>query len=122
MSKNGDIWRAAIITVRRSICERFPPGRERDAWPAWDERTQAEGASRADWTASPAAPHHAHVRVPPHIKKLNDALGDSLVRACPCGASRHIEPKALARMSISGQRRKRSTCRGNAQGPITSNT
>jgi hypothetical protein len=43
---------------------------------------------------------HALVRVLPHIKKLDDALGDFLVRVtCPCGASRHIEPEALARGS-----------------------
>jgi len=29
------IRRAALITLRRAICERFPPGRERDAWLAW---------------------------------------------------------------------------------------
>jgi hypothetical protein len=31
------------------------------------------------------------MRVLPHIKRLDDALGDFLVRVtCPCGASRHI--------------------------------
>jgi hypothetical protein len=31
-------------------------------------------------------PHHAPVCVLPHIKKLDDALGDFLVRVtCPCG-------------------------------------
>jgi hypothetical protein len=40
------------------------------------------------------------VRVLPHIKKLDDCFGDFLVRvACPCGASRHIEPEALARIA-----------------------
>ena len=44
--------------------------------------------------------HHAPVRVLPHITKLDDALGDFLVRvSCPCGASRHIEPEALARIA-----------------------
>jgi hypothetical protein len=44
-------------------------------------------------------PHHARVRVLPHIKRLDDALGDFLVRVtCPCGASRHIEPEVLARI------------------------
>jgi hypothetical protein len=39
------------------------------------------------------------VCVLPHIKKLDDALGDFIVRVtCPCGASRHIEPEALARI------------------------
>jgi len=44
-------------------------------------------------------PHHAPVRVLPHIKKLDEALGDFLVRVtCPCRASRHIEPEPLARI------------------------
>jgi len=44
--------------------------------------------------------HHAPVRVLPHVKKLDHALGDFLVRVtCPCGASRHIEPEALARIA-----------------------
>jgi hypothetical protein len=44
--------------------------------------------------------HHGRVRVLPHIRKLDDALGDFLVRVtCPCGASRHIEPEALARLA-----------------------
>ena len=43
--------------------------------------------------------HHAPVRVLPHITKLDDAVGDFIVRVtCPCGASRHIEPEALARL------------------------
>jgi hypothetical protein len=46
------------------------------------------------------APHHAPVRVLPHIKKLDDALGDFLLRVtCPCGTSRHTEPEALARIA-----------------------
>jgi len=40
------------------------------------------------------------VRVLPHVKKLDDALGDFIVRGtCPRGASRHIEPEALARIA-----------------------
>jgi hypothetical protein len=40
------------------------------------------------------------VRVLSHIKKLDDALVDFLVRVtCPCGAARHIEPEALARIA-----------------------
>jgi hypothetical protein len=43
---------------------------------------------------------HARVRVLPHVKKLHDCFGDFLVRvSCPCGASRHIEPEALARIA-----------------------
>jgi hypothetical protein len=43
------------------------------------------------------AQHHARVRVLPHVKKLDDCF---LVRVtCPCGASRHIEPKALKRIA-----------------------
>jgi hypothetical protein len=34
-----------------------------------------------------------------HVKKLDDALGDFVVRVtCSCGASRHIDPEALARI------------------------
>jgi hypothetical protein len=44
--------------------------------------------------------HYARVRVLRNIKKLDGALGDFLVRvSCPCGASRHIEPEALARIA-----------------------
>ena len=40
------------------------------------------------------------VRVLPHVKKLDGALGDFIVRVtCPCGAARHIEPEALARIA-----------------------
>jgi hypothetical protein len=50
-----------------------------------------------DALARPA--HHAHVRVLPHVKRLEDCFGDFLVRVtCPCGVSRHIEPEALARL------------------------
>jgi hypothetical protein len=41
----------------------------------------------------------APVRAPPHIKKLDDAFGQFLVRVvCDCGACREIEPEALARL------------------------
>jgi hypothetical protein len=43
------IRRAALITLRRAICERFPPGRERDSWLPWAARIHAEGAS-GTWT------------------------------------------------------------------------
>ena len=44
--------------------------------------------------------HHSRVRVLPHVKKLDDCFGDFLVRvSCPCGASRHIQPEALARIA-----------------------
>ena len=44
--------------------------------------------------------HHARVYVLPHIKRLDDCFGDFLVRiGCPCGASRHIAPEALARIA-----------------------
>jgi len=29
------IRRAALITLRRAICKRFPAGRQRRAWPRW---------------------------------------------------------------------------------------
>jgi len=34
----GTLIRAAQITLRRAICERFPPGSQRQAWLAWAER------------------------------------------------------------------------------------
>lgn len=49
--------------------------------------------------ARPRPSHHFAVRVLTHIKKLDDAFGQFLVRVtCVCGASRHIEPEALARL------------------------
>ena len=40
------------------------------------------------------------MRVLPHLKRLDECFGDFLVRvSCPCGASRHIEPEALARIA-----------------------
>jgi hypothetical protein len=40
------------------------------------------------------------VRVLPDIKKLGDCFGDFLVGViCPRGASRHVEPTALARIA-----------------------
>jgi hypothetical protein len=40
------------------------------------------------------------VRVLLHIKRLDDCFGDFIVRVtCPCGASRHIEPEAQARIA-----------------------
>jgi hypothetical protein len=39
------------------------------------------------------------VRVLTHIKKRDDCFGQFLVRmSCVCGASRHIEPEALAHL------------------------
>jgi hypothetical protein len=39
------------------------------------------------------------VRTLPYIKKLDDCFGQFLVRvSCVCGASRYIEPEALARL------------------------
>ena len=46
-----------------------------------------------------AAPHHARVRVLPHLKRLDDCFGDLLVRVVrECGACREIRPQALARL------------------------
>jgi hypothetical protein len=45
------IRRAALITLHRAICKRFPAGRERNAWLAWAERMQRpalEPAGRAE--------------------------------------------------------------------------
>jgi hypothetical protein len=51
------------------------------------------------WTYGLSRPHHSRVRVLTHIKKLDDCFGQFMVRvSCACGASRHIEPEALARL------------------------
>jgi hypothetical protein len=68
--------------------------------------------------ASESDAHHARVRVLAHVKKLDDCLGQFLVRVtCPCGASRHIEPEALARLvgwrvtlAALGERMRCSNC------------
>jgi hypothetical protein len=40
------------------------------------------------------------LRVLTHVKKLDDAPDDFIVRVtCPCGASRHIEPQAFERIA-----------------------
>src|SRR5262245_2720747 len=50
-----------------------------------DSRAAARSASRRSWL--------------PHVKKLDDDLGDFIVWVtCPCGASLHIERGALARL------------------------
>ena len=50
-----------------------------------------------DTWAQPSAPFA--LRVLANIKKLDDCFGQFLVRvSCTCGASRHIEPEALARL------------------------
>jgi hypothetical protein len=47
-----------------------------------------------------AGQQHARVRVLPRIEQLDDCFEDFLLRiTCPCGASRHIEPEALARIA-----------------------
>ena len=43
--------------------------------------------------------HHSVVRVLAHIKRLDDAFGDFVVRViCPCGAVREIPPQSHARI------------------------
>jgi hypothetical protein len=60
---------------------------------------QLREAFNTAWTCRFRPPHHSRVRVLPHIKKLDDCFGDFMVRvSCVCGASRHIEPEALARL------------------------
>jgi len=40
---------------------------------------------------------HSRVRILTHIKKLDDSFGQFLVRvSCVCGATRHVQPVALA--------------------------
>jgi hypothetical protein len=41
------IRRAALLTLRRAICKRFPPGRERRAWLTWAVTACAHLASAA---------------------------------------------------------------------------
>lgn len=49
--------------------------------------------------ALPRRSHHSGVRVLTHIKKLEDCLGQFLVRViCDCGFGREIEPEGLARL------------------------
>src|SRR6516164_3202144 len=66
--------RAAEITVRRAICERYPPGREREAW---------LGCSRAYRPSTPPvlhgvpAPRQHHARVRP-LHTLGNARAISL--------------------------------------------
>jgi len=58
------------------------------------------------------------MRVLPQIERLDDCLGDFLVRvSCPCGASRHIEPEALARIPEPNHRRSAATKRPVMRGP-----
>jgi hypothetical protein len=46
-----------------------------------------------------ASPLHASVRVLPHITRLDDRLGDFLVRVvCECGGCREIQPRCLPRL------------------------
>ena len=46
------------------------------------------------------AEHYPPARVMPHVTKLDDCFSDFIVRVtCPCGASRHIQPEALARIA-----------------------
>ena len=59
------IRRVALITVRRAICERYPPGRERDAHLAWAVRLRSE-------------------RTFPHIHQEN------LAHDARCGGSFHL--------------------------------
>lgn len=57
------------------------------------ERMIVEAIAKSDETESPP------VRVLPHIKKLDDALAQFLVRiTCKCGAYRIAEPEALVRL------------------------
>ena len=60
---------------------------------------QSDRLANTAWTHRLSPPHHSWVRVLAHIKRLDDCFGQFLVRvSCPCGASRDIEPEALARL------------------------
>ena len=46
------------------------------------------------WTSARMRSHHLRVRVPAHIKTLDECFEDFLVRAtCECGAVREIPPE-----------------------------
>jgi hypothetical protein len=60
---------------------------------------QSRAHAGTAWTHWLSRPHDSPVRVLTHVKKLDDCFGQFLVRVgCVCGASRHIEPEALARL------------------------
>jgi len=62
-------------------------------------RIQYRRSRSTAWTPPRNRSHHAPVRVLPRIKRLDDCLGDFLVRlVCECGACREIQPQALARL------------------------
>jgi hypothetical protein len=62
---------------------------------AYSSTSQPALHGRARYPFAPSA----GARTASHTK-LHDCLGDFLVRiSCPCGASRHIEPEALARIA-----------------------
>ena len=63
------ILRAAQITLRRAICERFPPGRERRVWLSW-LRELVACAERADGAASV----NELALLPPHSNILRIAV------------------------------------------------
>ena len=64
------------------------------------------------WTPAPSRSHHSPVRVLAHIKKLDDCLGDFLVRVtCKRGAVREITPEARRAWSA-GQRSSMAAAAG----------
>ena len=72
---------------------------KRAGLPGLADRSTPVGTVKALRGLRPPRALRPGMRVLPHITKLDDALGDFIVRVtCPCGASRHIEPKALARI------------------------
>src|SRR6516165_1721935 len=71
-------------TTPAEVIATLPPGPVRDFWLKWCV-IQHRACGKAGFTPLSSPPHHAHVRVLPHIKKLDDCFGDFLVRVtCPC--------------------------------------
>ena len=50
------LFRACLVTQRRTVEKNFPPGPERDAWLAWLRRVEAYGRlpiSKEVWESRP---------------------------------------------------------------------
>lgn len=56
------VKRAALVTLRRAILKRFPPGRERECWLMWADGIQHGAGPETAWTHTARAeqdPSHA---------------------------------------------------------------
>src|SRR5690348_15570344 len=92
------VRRAALLTLRRAICERFPEGAERVAWLAWAERIQGQCGSLFQAQArrglvDPNRPTGAAIWYA--VLKFGDRTSVAIVRADRLGSSQieHIHAK-----------------------------